>query len=529
MISVSAQLDRKNIDRTKNYEGHLMVSIGAEDKDFDRTPVDVVLVLDVSGSMSGSTGCGKSKIELLKDTATKLVRNLTDKDKIAIVAFASDVSVVLSSTEAGNKEPIIRAIEQLHPTSCTNMSGGFIEGLRQIDEKFNGVKRIMLLTDGLANAGVSNRDGLLNLVKERDSESTLSTFGFGMDADQELLADMAKAAGGNFYFINDRDIGNVFARELGGIVSCQAQNITVRVTPNNGHEVVKVLNDFTVEDEKGTAVITAGDIYVGETKHVLVRMKISKPNGDAKNRPFSFAKVEVSYDDLGSGKRESTELRPKVKSVKPEDADKDPILEVQEQVAFLEAAGAQVKAVEFANNGDFDAARSLLEGMQEQVGFVAARGSKLAESVGATLNACKGDFEADRYTHSYGATLRSAAVGASRYRASSGVGTQFMSSLCSTSAQRSMEAAFTDDSLDVTPVEPSTTSGDPNTGGWTNPNQPVVIPGPTGPGVPAGPPVGPIKPGPFNPPKPGDVLKPRPDKPEKEEKKGFSKQRQSDR
>ena len=57
MITVSAQLDRTKIDRTKGYEGHAMVTIAAEDKDFERTPVDVVLVLDVSGSMGGQTGC----------------------------------------------------------------------------------------------------------------------------------------------------------------------------------------------------------------------------------------------------------------------------------------------------------------------------------------------------------------------------------------------------------------------------------------------------------------------------------------
>lgn len=526
MITVSAQLDRNNIDRTQDYKGHMMVSINAEDKDFERTPVDVVLVLDVSGSMSGSTGCGKSKIDLLKDTAAKLVRNLTDKDKIAIVTFASNVSVLLPSQGAGNKEPVLRAIEQLIPTNSTNMSGGLIEGLRQIEEQFDGVQRIMLLTDGLANVGVSSREGLLALVKERDSKATVSTFGFGPDdggtgyggCDQELLADMAKAGGGNFYFINDRDIGNVFARELGGIVSCQAQNITVEVTPNNGHEVVEVLNDFTVEDRNGTAAVTAGDIYVGETKHVLVKMKLSKPNGEAKDRPFSFAKVVVSYDDLTSNKRESVELKPKVTSVKPEDADKDPILEVQEQVSFLEAASAQVKAVAFANNGDFNAARVLLAGVEEQVGFVAARGSKLAEGVGATLKACAADFTETRYTKGYGATIRSAAVGASCYRSSSGDGKQFMSSLCSTNAQRDMEAAFADD--DVTPsigdpVEQTTTDGSP---GWVSPPSTGRI--------------GPIKPGPVVPISPEDVLKPgvlnpKPDKPE--EKKGFSKERKSDR
>ena len=82
-ISISTQFDREKVDHTQDYEGHLMVSMQAEDKEFTRTPISTVLVLDVSGSMHGSTQCGKSKMDLLKETATKLVQNLTDNDEIA--------------------------------------------------------------------------------------------------------------------------------------------------------------------------------------------------------------------------------------------------------------------------------------------------------------------------------------------------------------------------------------------------------------------------------------------------------------
>ena len=183
-----------------------------------------------------------------------------------------------------------------------------------------------------------------------------------------------------------------------------------------------------------------------------------------------------------------------------------------------------------ANNGDFDAARVMLAEVETQVGFVAARGSELAEGVGATIQACAADFTEERYTKGYGVTLAASAASASVGRSASGVGERFMSNLCGTKSQRSMEVSFTDDdSLDVTPsigapVE-QTTTADPGgvpveqTGpDWVTP--PVHRPG-TGR-------IGPIKPGPVVPVKPEDVLKPKPDKP-KEEKKGFSKERKSDR
>jgi len=172
-VSVKAQLDRTKIDKGEDYDGHMMVSVTGSDKDFKRTPICTVLVLDVSGSMGGT------KMDLLKETATKIAQNLTDKDEIAIVAFASHVETILERTNAADKSKIVAAISRLHATTMTNMSGGFQQGLRQVNEKFKGVKRIMLLTDGQANQGISDRAGLLDVVSGRDSCCTMSTFGEG--------------------------------------------------------------------------------------------------------------------------------------------------------------------------------------------------------------------------------------------------------------------------------------------------------------------------------------------------------------
>ena len=450
LVAAAAQLDRRRVDKSEDYEGHLMVSIEGSDADFKRTPICTVLVLDVSGSMGGA------KLAQLKETANKIAKNLTDTDEIAIVAFASHVETVLERTSAANREKILAAISGLRATTMTNMSGGFMQGLRQVNEKFKGVKRIMLLTDGMANEGLRDHEELVGMVKGRDSSSTLSTFGFGTDCDQELLADMAKAGGGNFYFITGEDIKNVFARELGGMLSCIGQNLEVRIRPNKGGEVLEVLNDFTVDDSDGVAVVNAEDLFAGETKHVLVRLRVARPDGKPKARPFSVAHVEISWDGVKSKKHEKLELNPKVTFVKEKDADKEPVLEVAEQVALIEAANAQIAAVEAAERGDFDGARGILRGTQAAFAGLVDRGSDSVKGLVGTMDASAKGFTAKRYTAAYGSTVSNAALNATKYRKAAGDGAEFLSSnVDGTQSMDSLEADFTDgdDGVNVDPPD----------------------------------------------------------------------------
>ncbi len=443
-ISISSQFDRSKVSKDKDYEGHLMVSIEARDPEFKRKPVSIALCLDVSGSMGWNCHSGESKIDALKEVARKIVENLTDKDELAIVLYTDNVTTLVQRDYVTNKEALYKKIAQLQPLRSTNMSGGMLEAYQQlaavaVGDSEKKVQRVMLLTDGLANGGICTHDGLVELVKNQDSGATLSTFGFGTDADAELLADLAKAGGGNHYFIKDgKDIKDVFARELGGIISCLAQNIEVRVKPENA-EVLEVLNDFTVEDDKGVAVIKAEDVYVDETKHVLLKLKVAKPNGKPKDRPFTVARVTVNYDDLKTSKRESWEGNVKVEFVKEEDADKEAILAVAEQVAVVTAAAAQIKAVQMANVGDFVGAQAEYTSGGIRLGDAAMRGSPVAISAQSCYLADQDQLTPDTYSEEIGTGMSASARGARRMRGTSKKG---LSANLSNTVQIGMVASF---------------------------------------------------------------------------------------
>ncbi len=436
-ITTTALFDRKKISRDKSYEGHLMISLKAEDPDFKRTPVCVVLVLDTSTSMGPSSwgggvvsADGKTKLDLLKSTARKIVQNLTEDDQIAIVSYNSISEVVLKRTNCGNKGHILNSIDALQPTGSTNMSAGLFDGFSQVDESFNGVVRLMLLSDGLPNQGVTGSKELIKIMKTCDSKATVSTFGFGTNADQDLLADMAKAGAGNYYFIDSEDIQDIFARELGGLVSCLAQNIEVEVNPSSSNKVVEILNDYTVVDEKGVALIKAEDIYAEETKHILIKMKIAKPNGHAKDRPKTLANLTISYEDLKSGKREIVKLKPKIEFVKASEADKETNLEVAEQVSLMEASRAQLQAVEEAKKGNFTSAQDIMAVASMGLHNLSDRGSQVATLYAEDHDTQTGSFMAGVYDTKFGSQISTSAMGLMKHRGTSGLSANLYGNTC---------------------------------------------------------------------------------------------------
>jgi len=403
-INVTTHYDRRKV--AKESEGHLMISIKAEDKNHKRTPVCTVLCLDTSGSMNEFSG-GQAKIEILKNTCRKIIENLTEDDQIAIIGFATGSRVILERRKVLNKAELFDTINRLIATGNTNMSSGILESIHQVDEGFKGVKRLMVLTDGQANTGISDTPGLVKMCKERDSSCSISTFGFGLSANQDLLKKVSDECGGNYYYIPDgNDVGVVFARELGGITSCMAQNITLEITPGK-NEVLELLNEFRNEKTDKKFTIFVDDIYAGETKHILVRMKVVDER---------VAKVHLSFDHLKKSKRITDDYDIKVDIVKAEDADKDPILLVQEQVAILKAAKAQLQAVVYANAGNFTLAQSVLRGASEGLKWCIGEGSSYCSSADSALQGSMAMFSSSNYTPDFANVVHNSASNATKMR-----------------------------------------------------------------------------------------------------------------
>jgi Ca-activated chloride channel family protein len=441
LINFAARLDRKNLDNSRDYEGHLMISLKAEESE-DRTPLCLSLVLDVSGSMSGPTQYGKSKLDCVKDTAKRIVQNLSASDFLSIVTYSNTAQVVLPRKRVSNKEEFFAAIDGLRTMDCTNLSAGLLAGAAEMDKDFDGVKRVLLLSDGLPNQGVSDRDGLASLVKTKSPLCSVSAFAFGTDADQELMGDISKAGAGNFYFIQGADIQNIFARELGGLLSCLAQNMTITFAPSDGNKVLGLLNQFVSEEKDGKLVVRVNDMYAGEIRHLILKVAL-RPQAGQKSAGAGL--VHISYDDAKTGKREAVELSPTVRFVDGASADQEADLEVAEQAAVLEAFKAQQEAVEKANRQEFEAAKKILENAKAVLILVAGKGSALCAEVLGVHEAIMKHMTEDSYNVNIGTSVSNVAYGASRNRAAGdtlGISGQSLSSIYRTKRQKKTESDF---------------------------------------------------------------------------------------
>jgi Ca-activated chloride channel homolog len=208
----------------------------------DRLPLNLSLVLDRSGSMHGG------KLEAARSAAAQLVRRLAPEDMVSVVAYDDEVRTIAMPATGTAQVDLPRRIEDIETGGSTNLSGGWLRGHELVRENLleRGVNRVILLTDGQANAGLTDPQQLTGLAAQgRQTGVTTTTVGFGADYDEKLLRAMADAGGGNTYYIEERDQATaIFADELQGLLSLGAQNVAIRVEPAAAAQLAAVHHDY---------------------------------------------------------------------------------------------------------------------------------------------------------------------------------------------------------------------------------------------------------------------------------------------
>ncbi|MGI6539217.1 MAG: vWA domain-containing protein [Bacillota bacterium] len=156
----------------------------------------------------------------MKQATQFLVEQIGANDVLSITVFNHEVDVALPSQKVTNKDLVKGAIDSIWPGGSTNLSGGLLRGYEEaLKECRPGqVNRVLLLTDGMANVGVTNPAALSAKARAMLEQGvSLSTVGVGLSFDEDLLIALAEAGGGAYYYIKDADeIPNVFSAELKG-------------------------------------------------------------------------------------------------------------------------------------------------------------------------------------------------------------------------------------------------------------------------------------------------------------------------
>ena len=331
----------------------------------DRHPLNLSLVLDRSGSMQGA------KLEYVQQAAQFLVQRLGADDYLSVVSYNEAVMVDVPAQAVNQKDRINAVIQKLFASGMTNLSGGWLQGCQLVtDNMADGqVNRVLLLSDGLANRGVTDAVKLEAIARQKRAEGvTTTTMGVGLEFNEDLLTRIAKEGGGAYYFIDDPDQAPaIFEEELKGLLSVVGQNLTVTLTPTQDIQGVRQLNAYPTEQRGAAVVFRLGDLFADELKTLLLELTIPalKDLGQVE-----VAQLRFEYDELGENSvtHRVIDLPVWVNVVSADQLEgrlRDP--EVVKTALLLEAARAREEAVEHADKGDFDRASQVLSQTAERM------------------------------------------------------------------------------------------------------------------------------------------------------------------
>lgn len=322
-IEITPKYDSVGVDSdvSKNLLCATVKARDLEDDDHNRAAVDIVVALDISGSMAGN------KLNLCKKTLEVLVRCLSSNDKFGLVTYSSQAVIAFPPKlmTQKSKEDALKTIKSLYSQGSTNISdaiGLACQELRNINDP-NEVRVLFLLTDGHANVGIREPSDLVELAKNCSSNDPrierkrlprlnatylecpnklapiiMHTFGYGEDHNAILLRDLAdSASGGSYYFVDDdASIGTAFGDALGGVLSVVAQSVVLLIQPSSINNITKVYHDQATKRDNGAFTVTLGDFYAEETRDIILEIDLIKPTVTMSEK-IPHVSVSISYTD----------------------------------------------------------------------------------------------------------------------------------------------------------------------------------------------------------------------------------------
>ncbi|MGB2895388.1 MAG: von Willebrand factor type A domain-containing protein [Anaerolineales bacterium] len=258
----------------------------------ERTPLNLALVLDVSGSMDSS-----DKMPYLKQSLMVFLESLHPADIVAIVTYSNDAWLLRPAQDVGNGAWIRRTVEKLRPGGVTNLHAGLMLGLKEVDQNFDirRSNRVILLTDGIANEGVTNPDRIAaDALAYNDHGIYLSTIGLGYDLNDDLLGTLARQGKGAYHFVDSaQEMDKIFAQEVEGLVEKVASDIRVSIRPINGTALVSVTGFEGQTPSKGAQVLL-NDMGAGDSQVIMVRLDSQSCSMGSK----PIAEVTLQYTDV---------------------------------------------------------------------------------------------------------------------------------------------------------------------------------------------------------------------------------------
>ncbi|MCC7250614.1 VWA domain-containing protein [Hyphomicrobium sp.] len=359
-LQLGAELGHSAIARKSGERIYLRLSLKtlAASAARDRPPINVALVIDRSGSMSGE------RLAAAKKGAHVALERLGREDIVSLVSYNHEVDVLAEAGRLGaQRDALDRAIDKLVASGTTALYAGVKEGGEQVKAHLSDrkVNRVVLLSDGLANVGPSSPSELADLGRALAGKGiTVSTIGLGLDYNEDLMQRLAAASDGNHVFVErPSDLPEIFDREFGDALSVAARDIIIQIECKSGFTPKRVLGR-EAEILGGRVTLKLNQLPADTERYVVVELEV--PASGLGASEGDVASVDVEYLNLDSGARATSKAAVKARftdDAKEAEAsvNKGVMSQVTEQVATENSE----KAVELRDAGDISAARKVLE------------------------------------------------------------------------------------------------------------------------------------------------------------------------
>lgn len=376
-IQVRSELSSPIILEGTPETNYLKVSLSGQNIDSKkRVPINLAIVIDKSGSMSGQ------RIEKAREAAILAVNMLNENDTLSIVAYDSEARVIVPATKVDNRLRIIGLInENIYAEGGTALFAGLSKGIKQVENQLtkDKVNRIILLSDGQANIGPSSVDELSQLaIIAAKKNIAITTLGIGSDYNELLMSSIASYSDGNHVFVNNSaDLENVFVHEFTDLMSAIAQDVVITIQLKNGVKPVRLLGrDGVIKGNEIT--VKMNQLFSNQEKYVLLEVI---PDKGKVGQEKTLAQVDLKYDNLLENKTENETQVVRISYTKDkkmvDDAiHQDVIVETELQKVALE----NEKALELYNQGKRDEAQQLLRENGEALKAISAQSPTMSMS-----------------------------------------------------------------------------------------------------------------------------------------------------
>jgi len=252
--------------------------------------VDMVIVLDRSGSMQGR------KLENARRAVIELLSNLSAKDRFALVTYSEGVHIAsgLVNVTDDNRVHLLSAVNGVRAGGGTNLGAGLQAGINMLRTPYrsNNAARVILISDGLANRGVTDPKSLSGIASAAvENEFAVSTVGVGADFNEQLMTAIADRGTGNYYYLeNPAAFAAVFQKEFYNTQTASITGLKIQLPVNTGITLADAAG-YPINVHNGQALFYPGNLRSGQTRKLYLTLQI--PTN--RQRTFELDHIQIHY------------------------------------------------------------------------------------------------------------------------------------------------------------------------------------------------------------------------------------------